>query len=486
MKNKNGKLSAKNGFSRRDFLKTGALSSFALGSGALLNGCSPNGRGTEDIEGKAKNVIFLVSDGMSMGTLSMADHMMRRRDGKASNWIRLYEEQRVNRGFMDMASADSIVTDSAAASASWGCGKRVNNGALCMGPDGEIYRTILEYFRDAGKGTGLVTTTEITHATPAGFAANVPQRSMGDEIARQYLEREYDLLLGGGDLHLNPEKRTDREDMYGEFAYKGYSVVKKKNELQNLQNDGSKLLGIFFHSHLPYTTDHLNIPEYRNEIPTLAEMTSVALDRLSGHDNGFILQIEGGRVDHAAHSNDVAGLIFDQIAFDDAIGEVLDFVDGRDDTLVIITSDHGNANPGLNGTGSGYADSNVMFDSIAGFTHTNNWILSELHANSTVNQVRERVEEATRHQIRRSEAEALISSLKGEYETLYRLRNRASAVMGTILANYTAVNWVGSMHTSDYVELAAMGPGSQKLSHFTRNTDLFDLMTEAAGVEVAV
>lgn len=208
-------------------------------------------------------------------------------------------------------------------------------------------------------------------------------------------------------------------------------------------------------------------------------MTSVALNRLSNNDNGFILQIEGGKVDHAAHSNDIAGLLFDQISFDDAIGTVLDFVDGRDDTLVIITSDHGNANPGLNGA----SDANAMFDSIAEFKYTNSWILSELNDTSSVNQVRERVEEATRHQIKRSEAEALISSLKREYKTLYEPRNGASAVIGTMLANYTSVNWIGGAHTSDYVELATMGPGSQALTNFTRNTDLFKLMVDAAGVE---
>lgn len=126
--NKNGKLTSNGRINRRDFLKTGALSSFALGAGSFLDSCSPNGSKVNgDIKGTARNVIFLVSDGMSMGTLSMADQMMRRRDGKTSNWIRLYEEQRVNRWLMDVASRDSIVTDSAASSAAWGCGKRVNN-----------------------------------------------------------------------------------------------------------------------------------------------------------------------------------------------------------------------------------------------------------------------------------------------------------------------------------------------------------------------
>lgn len=484
MKNNKKQSTSSNNFSRRDFLKTGALSSLALGSGALFTGCSaPNNGSSGNIKGSAKNVIFLVSDGMSMGTLSMANHMMVRRDGKTSNWIKLYEEKRVHRGLMDMASYDSIVTDSSSSSASWGCGHRINNGAVCIGPNGEVYKTILELYRDAGKATGLVTTTRITHATPAGFSANVESRNMEDEIAEQYLEREYDLLMGAGYKHFDASGRKDIRDLFSEFKAKGYKITKKKDELNSLQNDGSKLLGVFGDDNLPYTTDHLSIPELTNNIPTLAEMSSVALERLSTNNNGFILQIEGGRVDHAAHSNDVTGLIFDQIAFDDAIGEVLKFVEGRNDTLVIITSDHGNANPGLNGIGSGYRNSNTMFDSVADIKYTNDWILSKLNENSTVNRIRERVEEATNYKIRQSEAEILLSSLKGNYETLYRPRKRPPHVLATLLANYTAVNWIGGMHTSDYVELAAMGPGSQSLSYYTRNTDLFDLMLEVAGIE---
>ncbi|TVQ13277.1 MAG: hypothetical protein EA364_06905, partial [Balneolaceae bacterium] len=102
----------KNGFSRRDFLKTGALSGLFIGTGGML-GCAKTS--VRDYTGRAKNIIFLVSDGMSTGTLTMADSMLRRRDGRPSNWIRLYEEGRVTRGLMDMASANSIVTDSAAA-----------------------------------------------------------------------------------------------------------------------------------------------------------------------------------------------------------------------------------------------------------------------------------------------------------------------------------------------------------------------------------
>ena len=475
--------------SRRDFLKKSALSTLALGSGALV-GSAADGRQRTTAEaitdpGQAQNVIVLVSDGMSAGTLTMADLMLQRHHDRTSHWMRLYENydaHPVRRGLMDMASLNSIVTDSAAAASSWGCGHRVHNGAVNMNPDGEWHRTILEIFRDAGKDTGLVTTTRITHATPAGFAANVPERGMEDEIAEQDLERDYDDLLGGGSRHYDPERRGDGRDLFQEHEEAGYSVVRTRDELHDWNPSDGQVLGTFFDSHLPYTTDHKNIDEYRERVPTLEEMTDVALQRLDQSSEGFILQIEGGRVDHAAHSNDTVGLIDDQIAFDDAIGRVLEFVEGRDDTLVIVTTDHGNANPGVNAIGPGYNDSNTMFDRIAEFERTNNWILSELDEDSTYREVKDRVERAWQLRIKRDEAHTLQQSLRGEFDAVYRARSRPSAVLSAIQANYTAVNWIGSMHTSDYVELAALGPGSEAIGAFTRNTDLFDIMVESAGV----
>jgi alkaline phosphatase len=102
-------------------------------------------------------------------------------------------------------------------------------------------------------------------------------------------------------------------------------VAKTKEELMGGNAAEGKVLGVFTNGHLPYTLDHLNTPDLLETVPTLAEMTDLAIQNLSQRSNGFILQVEGGRVDHAAHSNDVGGLLYDQIAFDDAIGVAMDF-----------------------------------------------------------------------------------------------------------------------------------------------------------------
>ncbi len=152
--------------SRREFLKAGALSALGLGAGGLAstaNGHSRTNPAAVEAPGQAKNIIFLVSDGMSAGTLTMADLHLRRHHDRRSHWIRLYEDGGVRRGLMDMAAANSIVTGSAAGSSAWGSGYRVNNESVNIGPEGDEHPPILAIFRDAGKSTGLVTSTRITH-----------------------------------------------------------------------------------------------------------------------------------------------------------------------------------------------------------------------------------------------------------------------------------------------------------------------------------
>jgi alkaline phosphatase len=469
-------------FSRRDFLKTGALTS--LFAGTALTGCNITTTSSTNWKGSAKNIIFMVSDGMSAGTLSMADHMKRLQFGRASNWISMYEENIAKRSLMDMASSSSIVTDSAAAASSWGCGQRIVNGALNMGPNGEIYTPIYEHFKNAGKKTGLVTTTTITHATPSGFLINMARRGDEPDIAVQLLERGADVLFGGGNRFFSGDIRADGRDLYPEFAAKGYNVARNKADLANLTNDGKPVLGIFYDTHVPYMVDHVNIPEHVENIPTLSEMTEVALQRLQ-NSNGFILQIEGGKIDHAAHSNDASGLVYDQIEFDNALGVVLQFINQNPDTLLIVTSDHGNANPGLNGDGSNYGDSNKMFESLSKATRSNNYILSELGPNDSAGRIREVVEAYTTHAITTEQAQILRLAIRREYTNLYKMMSSASGVLGQILANYTAVNFIGSNHTSDLVELAAIGPGSEAINGFVKNTELFTLMLQAAGVRTA-
>jgi len=462
---------------RRDFFKgsSALLGASLLSPSALL----AQTKQTEDFKaGQAKNIIFMVSDGMSSGTLNMADMLLRRKTGSASNWISLYEQNRVKRAFMDTASANSLVTDSAAASSSWGGGKRVNNGSLNTNPDGSENTPIWKKFKSAGKFAGWVTTVPITHATPAGFCVSSKGRSDQAGIALKYLDAGYDLLLGGGLEFFSPDLREDKADVFKKYQDAKYRVARNKKEMNTGDSAGKPVLGVFHADGLPYSLDQANDPALLEKIPTLSEMTKTAIQKLSLNPKGFVLQVEAGKVDWAAHANDIGALLYDQLAFDEAIKVVLDFAAQDKNTLVVITTDHGNANPGLF-SGS---KANQNFDCIQNFKHTNEWILSGVDRNTSSSTLIDKIVEAQGYAITKEEA----SSVLKHYSTLdekgiYNPRKLPYRELAQLQTNYTSVGWASMDHSGDYVELAMLGPGSELLNPFVRNFELHDLMLKAAG-----
>lgn len=429
----------------------------------------------------AKNIIFLVSDGMSTGTLNMTDLYLNRKFGKSSNWIQLYKDNRVSRALMDTASASSIVTDSSAGSSSWGGGVRVPNGSLNVGANGEEYLPILQKFKKSGKMAGCVTTVPITHATPAGFCVNSKSRSSQDEIAQQYLELGFDVMLGGGNQYFAPDKRKDKKDMYAAFAAKGYQVAKTRSELMSA-SAGKPILGVFGEDAVPYYIDRNSDENLKNTVPSLAEMAQKAIDRMKNNPKGFVLQIESGKVDWAAHANDIAGLIHDQVEFDEALKVAMDFAEKDKETLVIITTDHGNANPGVI-----YGkNANDNFDSVQKYTNTNEWLLNQIHPDSSISQVREIIQATNGAAISEEDAKTVLSYYSGlqkEEGGLYNYKKLPYKAFAEIQKKSNSVGWISMDHSADYVELAIFGPGSQLLKPFVKNTDLHYLMLQAAEVE---
>ncbi|MEP1487753.1 MAG: alkaline phosphatase [Algibacter sp.] len=466
---------------RRKFLKNGSL--LTLGTTLLHPFSSIANTIQYDIEDKnkkAKNIIIIVSDGMSTGTLNMTDLHLSRKTGKCSNWLQLYKDNRVNRALMDMASASSIVTDSAAASSSWGGGVRINNGSLNVSENGKAHLPIWQKFKQAGKKAGCVTTVPITHATPAGFCINSKSRNTQEEIAEKYLVQKFDVMMGGGNNYFSPEKRKDKKDMYKAFTSSGYEVVKTRNDMFSASID-KPILGVFEDNGLPYSMDRENNKELLQKVPSLAEMTKKAIEAMKDHPMGFVLQVEAGKVDWAAHGNDITGLIYDQVAHDEAIQVAMDFADQDGQTLVIITTDHGNANPGLI-----YGKkANDNFDSIQRYRHTNEWILNGIGKETSLSQIKERVHFANNFSLTDEECKQL-SSYYTDLQTekgLYNPKHLPFNILAKIQQQYNSVGWISMQHSADYVELALYGPGSHLLKPFIKNTDLHYFMLEAAEVE---
>jgi alkaline phosphatase len=428
-------------------------------------------------KGKTKNIIFMVSDGMSHGTLNMADLLLQRKEGRSSNWIGLYREQKARRAYMDTASANSMVTDSAAGSSSWGGGVRVNNGALNVGPDGIAYKPILQKFKEGGKAVGCVTTVPITHATPAGFCVSTKSRGSQEEIANMYLDLKFDVMMGGGTEFFSAEKRKDGRDLFVEFAKNGIQVARTKIEMQNFKT-GTPVLGVFYEDGLPYALDHASDSNLIATIPTLAEMTRKAIEQLSKNPDGFVLQVEGGKVDWAAHANDLGALVYDQVAFDEAVGVAIAFAEKNEDTLVVITTDHGNASPGL--IKSSKVDES--FDRVQKFKYTNEWVLNGIRKTDTPKQVIDRLFEAQGYAISTDEAAELLTHYSDlGNEGIYNAYKLPFKRLGQIQQNYTSVGWSGMDHTSEFVELAMFGAGSESLPTFVKNIDMHNFMLKHTG-----
>ncbi|MGH7244498.1 MAG: alkaline phosphatase [Phycisphaerales bacterium] len=475
---------------RRSFLGVSLGSAAGLGaamsfSPALSRARQPGDAKMRGSGKKPKNVIFMVSDGMSFGTLSLAEIMSQVKHQKSTNWVGLWGREGARRSVMRTASADSIVTDSSAGSSSWGSGFHINNDAVNFTPDKKTPVPILVQASQNGKATGLVTTTRVTHATPAGFIANCPSRNSEDEIARQIIERKVDIALGGGSKYFPDALLAMRPDL---------RVLRTRAEFVAQLNGGAApvpgpILGIFQKSHCLYECE-------RNEQdPALAEMALLALRRLSTNSNGFVLQIEGGRVDHAAHANDAGALVSEQLAFDRALGAVLSWMENRDDTLLIVTTDHGNGNPGMTVYGP---DTYAGIEKLAVVKHSFEWIFEQLGMRlqyddavakaklSEEDRVGSIVREATGIQLRPDEIAAFVAALHGKGGQLFEPMSRSSSVLGSCLANHFGVGFISPNHTADFVEVSAIGPGSELIAPFIDNIDLHGVMTTALDLRPAV
>ncbi len=471
---------APNRISRRSWLKFAGLGSGAalLPSGVAAAAASGDNSAAQ---GKVRGVIFMVSDGMSAGMVTMAEQLSQLTRKRPTSWPQLMSDAAASNGLMDTASANSLVTDSAAAASAWGSGQRVNNGAINTNPSGKKLPTIGGILKEKYNALiGLVTTATVTHATPAGFVASVPDRNMENEIALQYLQK-VDVILGGGSQFFDAATRPDKKDLEAEFAAEGYEVVHDRKGLMAAAG-GDRLLGLFSPGHLPYTIDRDQDPAVAEQVPTLAEMAAVALDRLLPSGRPFLLQIEGARIDQAAHMNDIGGVLWDQLAFDDALALVLERLAGRDDVLLVVTSDHGNSNPGLNSMGaapgSTTAFARIPKQKISFGKLFADW--KSLGGSGDAAALSQRIQDGLGFTPTDDELAALLAVLAGKDVSEWNHQHgNPPGILGQIAGNHNGVGWTGVTHTYDPTIVTAIGPQSARFRGFILNTDVFRHLSEA-------
>ncbi|MEM6321427.1 MAG: alkaline phosphatase, partial [Bacteroidota bacterium] len=285
------------------------------------NSCNNNLQQPSFVEGAApKNIILLVGDGMGLAQVSTSFYFNKRK----SNFLRFKEI-----GLHQNNPSNAKITDSAAGATAFSAGVKSYNGAIGVDKDTQAVETIIEILSQKGLHTGVVSTSSITHATPASFYAHVKSRRMQEEIAEYLVNSKVDFIAGGGQKFFNDRK--DSRNLLEELKLKGFTVETEKLAKRGMEID-QKYAFLLAPDYMP------KMQQGRGDF--LPNATNLALDYLAQAPKGFFLLVEGSQIDWGGHANDANYIIEEMKDFDKTIGEALDFAEKDGNTLVVVTADH--------------------------------------------------------------------------------------------------------------------------------------------------
>ena len=447
------------GVGRRAFL--GAVAGTAVAPGLARGQGSPRAAPR-----RARNLILLCVDGMSTGALSISDHIRRRKLGLGSRWFEWMNEPGVRSALVETAPALGVLTDSAAAASAWGIGRRVNNGAINVTPEGDEPTPLFVRGQNAGKRIGLVTTSYLTDASPAAMMCSAKSRARRARIANQMIERGVDLGIGGGAGDFTEEM----------VRGSGVRVARSWEALAGAiaADPERRTFGLLESGPLPYALDRAPGG------PSMRDLADLSLRVMAGARDGFCLFIENENIDESAHANDAAALAHDMLEVEETLDLLTAFTASRDDTLLIATTDHACANPGFSSAG---AEGEEQLGRLASASRSFDWIGARFGALDAPRRSAEAlaglINNATGATLDEYEIEALRRKLARDRVIPYRRADSVSSVMGSILANHLGVAFTGRMHATDRVIATAMGPGAEALPAACHQTRLHDLMADA-------
>ena len=298
--------------------KLTTLSLISLVMLGVLSSCGTKKEETPEPP-KAKNVIYLIGDGMALPQVYAA---------MLTSHEKMTFSQFPYIGVVDTHSASNDITDSAAGGTALASDHKTKNGMVGMNPDTIAVKTVLEVLAEQGKETGIVVTSYVTHATPATFYAKVPSRKQYEDIAVQMAENPYlNLIIGGGMKHFNQRKDSlnlvDR--MENELGWKVYDT------LADIDVTCKKYAVMAAADHMPMAADRGDF---------LPRAVKTALKTLDGAENGFFLMVEGSQIDFACHAGDSTWMMDEMLDFDYAVKVALNYAKEKGNTLVVVTADH--------------------------------------------------------------------------------------------------------------------------------------------------
>lgn len=270
----------------------------------------------KEFEGRPKNIILLIGDGTGLNQITLSRMAI---SGVNS---RLYIDQLPYSGISLTHSADNIITDSAAAATAWATGTKTKNKFISVTPNEKALTSLTEALFEKGFLSGVVATSSITHATPAAFYAHVNNRYKEKKIASQLQNSNINIAFGGG-LNFFDLSATNDQIKY----------IYDLDELKNINTSSKRIIGLFDNDGIRRSPDR----------PSQQLMTKKALDILAKRTaecSGFFLMTEGSQIDWASHDNDASRMITEFRDFDLSIKYAVEFINTRDDTLLIVTADH--------------------------------------------------------------------------------------------------------------------------------------------------
>ncbi|PEI43331.1 alkaline phosphatase [Bacillus pseudomycoides] len=447
----------------------------SLGAGSMMNDNEVKAEATQ-VGKQPKNVIMMVMDGTSSSATTLA------------RWYKgapLALDQIVSGGVRTY-SAESAITDSAPAATALATGNKSNSSYVGVLPsvvnspgleqikEEDKFRpvaNVLEGAERSGRATGIIATSEIQHATPAGFSAHHVIRKNFEVIGEQQVYQNIEVVLGGGKAVLQPAAssgiRQDNEDLIKVIQDKGYDFVETKDALLNSKSD--KIWGSFSNAALAFDMDR----EATNpEQPTLSQMTRKAIQTLSKDKDGFFLFVEGSKPDWAAHANDPIGMISDVLAFDAAVAEALQFAKKDGNTMVIALADHGNS-----GISIGNKNTTKGYDT----TPVSAYIAPLKKAKMTLEGATNKLKDDLSNIKEVAALYGLDNLTDDEKEKLKAAQKKADVgpILTKLLANRANIGFTTGGHTGEDVFLYSYGPG--KPYGFVQNTDIAKTMAKAMG-----
>lgn len=431
---------------------------------------------------QAKNVIWLIGDGMGPGAMGFFMEGVRNTDLEQYPDKRSALEKFINASVTGMYfnnTYDTIVTDSACAATQMACGVLSRPEYVGVDYNGKKAVSIMEEALKRGKSVGVVTDSYVADATPAGFLAHASGRKEKYEIARQLVQSGAQVVMGGG-LQFFTQKENKK--LLQKAKKSGWQVAKNSRELEKITK--GRVLGLFAEDALPFYGDMDRYPH----TPALKEMTQKAVELLSQNENGFVLMVEAGKVDWALHDNEAGPALWEMVNLDETLAYLWDFAQRDGNTLLYLNADHETGMPAFHyrhldaqTVAHKTAQGEMLYDGDTDYVNYPYYqnLFKHKHLLYYVYPRFKNLppEQQTAEKLQQMADEAMGMhwdlKLEGQIPAYKELIQKVNEAQGLV--------WATGNHSSGMLLGVAYGPGAEAFKGVYHNTDLKDKFEKALG-----